>query len=503
MASLNVPSPLAYQPPAPRREHARAKESSAFAQNLAKVAANQNAKSQEPKEIDIATEPARAPKRGEKTRPPRDQDKIGSTKRAGLDTRNNAIVDGATEAVGTPKNVGEVAPDHGSKNQIHAKETKLNQAEAITPNAEDQSSSKIGDNLETTDETNTPINTTSVITHPLSPELPITPEKQDVENKASSPIDAASTKLNVASAAMLSSASLLQAEGDGTLDFTLPDRSVARPLHDDQKAETAIFENKTSIPKTLNAVTGSDVSPSLLALLSDIDKKNELNTSAPLIADTDHDKGNARSDEIKAIFLTSENDSQGDEAKAATPDLVPYQTIETHATPFAPLHSATPTLNTYPAPLMASGRIVYPSLPYSRVPMEIGLAALEGQRSIQVRLSPADLGTIDIALDVSDQSEATAHISADDPRTLAMLKQDAPFIRQALEQTGLSTNSDSLNFSLRQDGQSNARQNPNEQRPSSARSQKQDPLSDNNTPMSASPPAAPLRRMNNLLDLNI
>lgn len=61
-------------------------------------------------------------------------------------------------------------------------------------------------------------------------------------------------------------------------------------------------------------------------------------------------------------------------------------------------------------------------VPYARVPMEIGLAALNGQRSIHVRLSQADLGTIEIELDVSDQSEIQARIAAGDPRKLAMLR---------------------------------------------------------------------------------
>lgn len=521
MASLNVPAPLAYEPPALRHEPARAKGRSAFTQSLAQVSTNQNSKSQEPKLADAAPGPAHPLKRREKTRPTRDQDKIESTKRAGVDTKNSTKVHSATEAVGTPKDVGEAAPDHGSKNQTHAKETHLNQAEAVTPKTEDQSSSQSRDGFETTDQTIPLVNTALVIAYPRSPESPITPQKQDPENNPSLRVETTSTKLNAASAAMLSSAIFLQAEDEGAQDLTLPDGSTVSPSRDEHTTETAILENKAALPKALNAVMGSDVSPSLLALLSNIDKKNELNTSAPLGADIDHDKGiansllldkgpvvptsviNPKTEESAQTLFKKEIEDQSETFKATIPGLISDQNIDTRTTSFVPPHSATPTLNTYPAPLIASGRIVYPSLPYSRVPMEIGLAALEGQRSIQVRLSPADLGTIDIALDVSDQSEATAHISADDPRTLAMLKQDAPFIRQALEQTGLSTNSDSLNFSLRQDGQSNARQNPSEQRPSSPMSQKQDPLSDNNSPVSASPPAAPLRRLNNLLDLNI
>jgi flagellar hook-length control protein FliK len=118
-----------------------------------------------------------------------------------------------------------------------------------------------------------------------------------------------------------------------------------------------------------------------------------------------------------------------------------------------------------------------------------------------VRLSPADLGTIEIELDVSDQSEIHARIAADDPRTLAMLKQDAPLIRQALEQTGLSTNSDSLNFSLRQDGQSNNRQNPEDRSGSPSKLREQDLFSDPGH--DGRPAPTPLRRVTSLLDMNI
>lgn len=201
------------------------------------------------------------------------------------------------------------------------------------------------------------------------------------------------------------------------------------------------------------------------------------------------------SDALQTAF----NEAPKPEATPALLTTTLDQNIPAPNTSSQSLPALTAAMVTPPQSVM--GRGSHLPVPYARVPMEIGLATLEGQRSIQVRLSPADLGTIEIELDVSDQSEIHARIAADDPRTLAMLKQDAPLIRQALEQTGLSTNSDSLNFSLRQDGQSNNRQNPEDRSGSPSKLREQDLFSDPGH--DGRPAPTPLRRVTSLLDMNI
>ena len=91
-------------------------------------------------------------------------------------------------------------------------------------------------------------------------------------------------------------------------------------------------------------------------------------------------------------------------------------------------------------------------VPYGMLPIEIGMGALQGQRAIEVRLSPEDLGTVEIRLSVSDDSKLSADIKADRPETLAMMIRDAPLLRNALDQTGLTTTPETLQFSLKQDG---------------------------------------------------
>jgi flagellar hook-length control protein FliK len=78
-----------------------------------------------------------------------------------------------------------------------------------------------------------------------------------------------------------------------------------------------------------------------------------------------------------------------------------------------------------------------------------------------VRLDPADLGRIDVRIDVNRNGQVTSHLIVEKPETLSMLKQDAPQLQQALNNAGLKTDSGGLQFSLRDQsssGQNNGNQ---------------------------------------------
>lgn len=98
--------------------------------------------------------------------------------------------------------------------------------------------------------------------------------------------------------------------------------------------------------------------------------------------------------------------------------------------------------------------------PINDLPLEIGMRVLEGAREIQIVLSPESLGEISIKLDIASDSSISAQFTTDNPATLALLMQDASTLKKSLDQTGLSTNSASLQFSLSREGQQN--NNPND-----------------------------------------
>ena len=142
-------------------------------------------------------------------------------------------------------------------------------------------------------------------------------------------------------------------------------------------------------------------------------------------------------------------------------------------------------------------------VPYVMLPIEIGLGALQGRRAIEVRLSPDDLDTVEIRLEISDDSKVSANITADRPATLAMMMNDASKLRAALDQTGMTTTADTLQFSLKQDGnftQSNG-QNAEQRQNGQPQSQRRDGSPP--PPFQDAVPIASLRRAAGLLDVNI
>ena len=104
------------------------------------------------------------------------------------------------------------------------------------------------------------------------------------------------------------------------------------------------------------------------------------------------------------------------------------------------------------------------AVPLSGLAVEIAASAQSGKSRFEVRLDPADLGRIDVRIDVARNGQVTSHLIVEKPETLLMLRQDAPQLQQALNDAGLKTGSGGLQFSLRDQsssGQNNGNQSPN------------------------------------------
>jgi flagellar hook-length control protein FliK len=100
------------------------------------------------------------------------------------------------------------------------------------------------------------------------------------------------------------------------------------------------------------------------------------------------------------------------------------------------------------------------AVPISGLAVEIATTVKSGKTHFEVRLDPADLGRIDVRIDVDRNGQVTSHLTVEKPETLSMLKQDAPQLQQALNDAGLKTGSGGLQFSLRDQSQS-GQNNPN------------------------------------------
>jgi flagellar hook-length control protein FliK len=99
------------------------------------------------------------------------------------------------------------------------------------------------------------------------------------------------------------------------------------------------------------------------------------------------------------------------------------------------------------------------TVPIAGLAVAIASHAQAGSHQFDIRLDPPELGRIDVQLNVDSNGQITSHITADRADTLQLLQSQQPQIQQALDQSGLQTADNGLQFSLRD--QSFAGQNNN------------------------------------------
>lgn len=84
-----------------------------------------------------------------------------------------------------------------------------------------------------------------------------------------------------------------------------------------------------------------------------------------------------------------------------------------------------------------------------QVAIHVARALDDGLERINIRLHPANLGRVEVKLEVTQDGRVTATVIADKADTLDMLQRDSRALERALQEAGLHTDSESLNFGLR------------------------------------------------------
>lgn len=102
-----------------------------------------------------------------------------------------------------------------------------------------------------------------------------------------------------------------------------------------------------------------------------------------------------------------------------------------------------------PAPVQPPKPPVPPRPVTNQVAVQIQKAAAQGSDRINIQLKPAELGRVEVQMDVAKDGRVTAVISAERSETLDMLQRDARALQSALNDAGLKTDSDSLSFNLK------------------------------------------------------
>jgi chemotaxis protein MotD len=88
-------------------------------------------------------------------------------------------------------------------------------------------------------------------------------------------------------------------------------------------------------------------------------------------------------------------------------------------------------------------------VPVAGLAVAIAARSQGGTNQFDIRLDPPELGRIEVRLGVDGNGQVTSHVTADRPDTLQLLQSQQPQLERALEQAGLKTAENGMQFSLR------------------------------------------------------
>jgi len=144
---------------------------------------------------------------------------------------------------------------------------------------------------------------------------------------------------------------------------------------------------------------------------------------------------------------------------------------DAHAAPATP-HAAPDAPRGQTAPAMATAEPVVAARPGhlgQALGVEIAHKVEAGEEMLRVRLSPDNLGKVEVTLSFDDAGTLRATVRADSAHALDLLRQDAPDLGRALDQAGIRADAQSFRFESRTgDGNAQAQQQPQQQNQNSS-----------------------------------
>ncbi|MFK4380644.1 flagellar hook-length control protein FliK [Bradyrhizobium sp. USDA 3397] len=292
--------------------------------------------------------------------------------------------------------------------------------------------------------------------------------------------DAAAAPLAIAAAGLAASASIA-AQIAGTKTDTATASAKAAGAEVDAETTTTLGEAAAGTTET--ASTDGKAGGGLIAAVSQGTPKTAFKDAATAQAQTDisnigQDTGKANvaaqapaANAAHAQGLKPQADNFATDAKAGPADRTAEPVQGTPAAPAhagpqatiapteasaqaasavqAPLTNATSAATASTATLTATAATHTTAVPISGIPIEIAAAIRSGKSRFDISLDPAELGKIDVRINIDRAGNVTSHLTVEKPETLQMLRQDAPQLQRALDDAGFKTGSNGLSFSLR------------------------------------------------------
>lgn len=199
-------------------------------------------------------------------------------------------------------------------------------------------------------------------------------------------------------------------------------------------------KEKTSGVDTVADATDNEANPDALAA----DEADDASKPAkhPTAQNTTNVQGQTH---VEKPGVKSEHNLKPDDLLPA-PKLTADHT--TQVMPQMPAHATAATAATPQASPVSTSQAV----PLNAIAVEIAGQAKAGNSRFEIRLDPPELGRIDVRLDVDKDGNVTSRLVIERADTYDLLRRDQSSLERALQQAGLKTSDNALEFSLRDQG---------------------------------------------------
>jgi flagellar hook-length control protein FliK len=239
---------------------------------------------------------------------------------------------------------------------------------------------------------------------------------------------------------------------------------LAETASDELPVETAVPAEAQAIPAQLAAAA-----PVQVPVRPELQPKPQASPTRQIGDVTSNPR---KADAARAEAATAQpaaNDAKGDAAVSAIAGnagdkndnapsedrgQVPAFTLRQDNHP-APAHAATEPTRAHAAPAVAAAEPVVAARPGhigQQLGVEIARKVEAGDDVVRVRLSPDNLGKVEVTLAFDDAGTLRATVRAESQHALDMLRQDAPDLGRALDQAGIRADAQSFRFESRGEG---------------------------------------------------
>jgi flagellar hook-length control protein FliK len=224
----------------------------------------------------------------------------------------------------------------------------------------------------------------------------------------------------------------------------------SQPVAPVAKIETKL--DKTSNTDNAAAADGADVSGLVTPDTADVAPEEASNKLVTHAEPHDEAPVERRTTAMPAIEAPAETPAATRAAVHTDPAASPAARPDFAAQAGTPLATAA-TQSPAIAPHMQAPTAA--AVPVSGLAVEIVTQARDGKNRFEIRLDPPELGRVDVRLDIDGQGNVTSRLVVERQDTLDLLRRESTALERALNDAGLKTGNDGLQFSLRDQGSDN------------------------------------------------